>query len=214
MLGQSENMAQLPGRWRSFQARQHRRALHGYPKSEGPTAIHMPDPLSGGKTPPKGAIEDAILEAEQKGVKVISLGLFNQGEGPNSYGGIYVQRNPGLQIKVVDGSSLAVAVILNSIPKGTTQVLLIGYLTKVAYALAFSLCQRDIQVVTVHQAEYLKLTKSLNATEELVAEESDECLAYSRNSACMSTCGYTMSNIDKVWQATLRHGFQPPISKD
>ncbi|XP_004302222.1 PREDICTED: protein ECERIFERUM 1-like [Fragaria vesca subsp. vesca] len=117
------------------------------------------------------AIEDAILEAEQKGVKVISLGLYNQGEGLNSYGGIYVQRNPGLKIKVVDGSSLAVAVILNSIPKGTTQVLLIGYLTKVAYALAFSLCQRDIQVVTVHQAEYLKLTKSLNATEGKVVHD-------------------------------------------
>lgn len=22
-------------------------------------------------------------------------------------------------------------------------------------------------------------------------------------------CGYTMSNIDQVWKATLRHGFQP-----
>jgi aldehyde decarbonylase len=51
-----------------------------------------------------------------------------------------------LKIKVVDGSSLAVAVVLNSIPKGTTQVLLTGKLTKVAYALAFSLCQRNIQV--------------------------------------------------------------------
>lgn len=24
-------------------------------------------------------------------------------------------------------------------------------------------------------------------------------------------CGYTMSNIHKVWEATLRHGFQPLI---
>ncbi|KAL6201699.1 hypothetical protein ACLB2K_025411 [Fragaria x ananassa] len=53
MLGQAENMTQLPGRRRSFQARQHRLALHGYLKSEGLTAIHLPDPLSGGKTPPK-----------------------------------------------------------------------------------------------------------------------------------------------------------------
>nr|XP_011469549.1 PREDICTED: protein ECERIFERUM 1-like isoform X1 [Fragaria vesca subsp. vesca] len=238
-------------------------------------------------------IEDAILEAEQKGVKVISLGLLNQGEGLNSYGGIYVQRNLRLKIKVVDGSSLAVAVILNSIPKGTTQVLLIGNLTKVAYALAFSLCQRDIQVVTSHQAEYLKLTKSLNATEGKVVHDRSYAQKFAMQiwlvgdglskkeqlSAPKGTifvpfsqfppkklrrdcfyhytpamkipkslenvyscenwlprrvmsawriagivhamegwneheCGYTMSNIDKVWQATLRHGFQPLISKD
>jgi aldehyde decarbonylase len=24
-------------------------------------------------------------------------------------------------------------------------------------------------------------------------------------------CGYTMSNIEKVWQASLRHGFQPLV---
>ena len=49
-------------------------------------------------------------------------------------------------MKVVDGSSLAVAVLLNRIPRGTTQVVLRGKLTKVAYALAFNLCQRGIKV--------------------------------------------------------------------
>ncbi|XP_062001763.1 very-long-chain aldehyde decarbonylase CER1-like [Rosa rugosa] len=230
------------------------------------------------------AIEDAILEAEQMGVKVISLGLFNQGERLNNNGGIYVQRNPRLKIKVVDGGSLAVGVILNSIPKGTTQVLLAGNLTKVAYALAFSLCQRDIQVVTLQQAEYLKLTKSLNAAEGKVVHDrsyaqkvwlvGDGLSKKEQLSAPKGTifvpfsqfppkqlrrdcfyhytpamkipkslenvyscenwlprrvmsawriagivhalegwheheCGYTMSSIDKVWQATLRHGFQP-----
>ncbi|CAN6566676.1 unnamed protein product [Malus baccata var. baccata] len=93
-----------------------------------------------------GLIEDAILEAEEKGVKVLSLGLFNQGEELNRYGGLYVQRHPHLKIKVVDGSSLAVAVILNSIPKGTTQVVLRGKLTKVAYAIAYALSQKGVQV--------------------------------------------------------------------
>ena len=46
----------------------------------------------------------------------------------------------------MDGSSLVVAVVLNSIPKGTTQVLLRGKLTKVAYAIANTLCERDIKV--------------------------------------------------------------------
>jgi aldehyde decarbonylase len=69
-----------------------------------------------------------------------------QGEELNRYGELYVERHPKLNVKVVDGSSLAVAVVLNRIPEGTTQVVLRGRLTKVAYALAFTLCQRGIQV--------------------------------------------------------------------
>ena len=69
-----------------------------------------------------------------------------QGEELNRYGALYVERYPKLNVKVVDGSSLAVAVLLNSIPRGTTQVVLRGKLTKVAYALAFNLCQRGIKV--------------------------------------------------------------------
>ena len=64
----------------------------------------------------------------------------------NIYGGLYVSRNPKLKVKVVDGSSLVVAVVLNSIPKGTTQVLLRGKLNKVAYAIAFKLCQQGVKV--------------------------------------------------------------------
>ncbi|CAB4269345.1 unnamed protein product [Prunus armeniaca] len=231
-----------------------------------------------------GLIEEAILEAEEKGVKVLSLGLLNQGEELNRYGGLYVHRHPELKMKVVDGSSLAVAIILNSIPKGTTEVLLRGNLTKVAYATAFALCQKGIQVATLDQTEYLKLTKSLNVTESrlvlarsyaqkiwLVGDglsEEEQLRApkgtlffpfsqfppkklrkdcFYHYTPAMKTptslenvhacenwlprrvmsawriagivhalegwkeheCGYNMSNIDKVWQATLQHGFQP-----
>ncbi|TQD94860.1 hypothetical protein C1H46_019560 [Malus baccata] len=223
-------------------------------------------------------IEEAIVQAEKKGVK---------GEDLNRYGGLYVQRHPHLKIKVVDGSSLAVAVILNSIPKGTTQVVFRGNLTKVAYALAFALYQKGIQVATLHEDEYLKLTKSLSATESnLVLAESyahkiwlvgdglteKEQLSAPRGTlfvpfsqlppkklrkdcfyhytpamkipssleniySCenwlprrvMSAwriagivhalegwkeheCGYTMSDTDKVWQASLRHGFHPLVT--
>nr|XP_015886493.2 very-long-chain aldehyde decarbonylase CER1-like [Ziziphus jujuba var. spinosa] len=110
-----------------------------------------------------GLIEEAILEAEEKGVKVLSLGLLNQSEELNRYGRLYVEKNPKLKVKLVDGSSLAVAVVLNNIPKGTTQVLLRGKLAKVAYALALALCQKGIQVATVNEDEYLKLNKSLTA---------------------------------------------------
>lgn len=72
---------------------------------------------------------------------------MEQGEELNGYGGLYVERNPKMRVKVVDGSGLAVAVILNSIPKGTRQVLIRGSLTKVAYALVFALCQKGVQVI-------------------------------------------------------------------
>nr|XP_016480376.1 PREDICTED: protein ECERIFERUM 1-like isoform X1 [Nicotiana tabacum] len=102
-------------------------------------------------------IEDAILQAEEKGTKVLSLGLLNQGEELNRNGEIYIERHPKIKIKVVDGSSLAVAVVLNSIPTGTTKVLLRGNLTKVAISIASSLCQRGIQVATMYKSDYEKL---------------------------------------------------------
>ncbi|KAL6323209.1 hypothetical protein AAG906_029216 [Vitis piasezkii] len=112
--------------------------------------------------PINSLIEEAILDAEQRGVKVLSLGLLNQGEELNIYGELYIHRNPKLKIKVVDGSSLAVAVVLNSIPKGTTQVLFRGKLSKVAYFTALALCQKGIQVATFHEEEYAKINMKLN----------------------------------------------------
>ncbi|XP_011085147.1 protein ECERIFERUM 1-like [Sesamum indicum] len=107
-------------------------------------------------------IEDAILEAEEKGVKVLSLGLLNQEEGLNRNGELFLRRQPQLKVKLVDGSSLAVAIVLNSIPKGTTQVVLRGNLTKVAYSIALALCKGGIQVFTLHENEYKKLKEKLS----------------------------------------------------
>ncbi|KAH7863576.1 hypothetical protein Vadar_019357 [Vaccinium darrowii] len=106
-------------------------------------------------------IEDAILEAEERGTKVLSLGLMNQGEELNKSGEMYVRRHPELRVKVVDGSSLAVAVVLNSIPEGTTQVLLTSSSSKVASSLALTLCQRGIQVSLLYEDEYNKLKATL-----------------------------------------------------
>ncbi|KAG9157914.1 hypothetical protein Leryth_000090 [Lithospermum erythrorhizon] len=107
-------------------------------------------------------IEEAILEAQDKGTKVVSLGLLNQEEELNKNGELYIKRYPDLKVKVVDGSSLAVGVVLNSIPKGTTQVVLRGNVTKVAYAIALALCQDGIQVAMVRENEYKRLKSRLN----------------------------------------------------
>ncbi|CAK7349268.1 unnamed protein product [Dovyalis caffra] len=233
-------------------------------------------------------IEEALLEAEEKGVKVLSLGLLNQGEELNRYGELYVQRHPKLKTKVVDGSSLATAIVLNSIPKGTTQVLLRGNLSKVAFAVVFHLCQRGIQVAVPCKNHYEKLRKSfgvrsdlnnlilsksystktwlvgdgLNEGEQKKAtkgtlfipfsqfppkkwrkdcfyhstpamtapaslENVDSCenwlprrvmsawrvagIVHALEGWNEHECGYTMADNDKVWQASIQHGFKPLV---
>ncbi|KAK4772177.1 hypothetical protein SAY86_013952 [Trapa natans] len=69
-----------------------------------------------------------------------------QGEKLNGYGELYVKRHKKLRLKLVDGSSLAAAIVVKSIPKGTTQVMLCGNLNKVAFAIANALCQIGIQL--------------------------------------------------------------------
>ncbi|XP_075517605.1 very-long-chain aldehyde decarbonylase CER1-like [Primulina tabacum] len=103
-------------------------------------------------------VEEAILEAEARGTKILSLGLLNQSWELNRSGALYIEKNPKLNIKVVDGSSLAVAIVINSIPKGTNEVLFRGSLSKIAYAIVSALCQKGIQVSTFYEFERLKLS--------------------------------------------------------
>ncbi|KAK3195278.1 hypothetical protein Dsin_026588 [Dipteronia sinensis] len=108
-------------------------------------------------------IEEAILKADKKGVK---------GEEVNRNGEMYIKRNPKLKVKVVDGSSLAVAIVLNSIPPGTKQVVLRAKLSKVVHAIAFALCQTGIQVAVLHEEEHMKLQLSSKCGTNLVLTKS------------------------------------------
>jgi len=119
-----------------------------------------------------GLIEEAIIEADASGTKVLSLGLLNQGEEINGNGEVYIRRYPQLKVKVVDGSSLVVAIVLNSIPKGTTQVLLRGSLSKVAYSIVSALCQRGIQVSTFYTLDYERLKAGIEFGHNLVLSRS------------------------------------------
>lgn len=73
-----------------------------------------------------------------------------QGKDLNGYGEVYIQKHPKLRIRIVDGSSLAAAIVVNTIPKGTTQVLLRGHLSKVAYAIVDALSQMGLQVISLY----------------------------------------------------------------
>lgn len=86
-----------------------------------------------------------------------------KGEELNRNGETYVERQREVRVKVVDGSSLAAAVVTNSIPNGTPRVVMRGRLTKVAYTIASALCQRGIQVTTLRREEYEKLRGSVPA---------------------------------------------------
>ncbi|KAI3944263.1 hypothetical protein MKW98_016493 [Papaver atlanticum] len=117
-------------------------------------------------------IEEAILDADKAGVKVLSLGLLNQGEELNENGKVYIQRHPNLKIRIVDGSSLATALVLNTISnipaavycnaednktdqrltQQSLTVMIRGKLTKVACSIALDLCQRGVQVVVALQS--------------------------------------------------------------
>ncbi|KAL1546549.1 Very-long-chain aldehyde decarbonylase cer1 [Salvia divinorum] len=106
-------------------------------------------------------IGDSILEADAMGVQVLSLGLLNQGEELNKNGELFLNRHSQLKVKLVDGSSLAVAVVLNSLPKGITEVVIRGNLSKVAYSIVVSLCQEGIQVYTILEDDYKKIKAKL-----------------------------------------------------
>ncbi|KAL5731969.1 aldehyde oxygenase (deformylating) [Ranunculus cassubicifolius] len=230
-------------------------------------------------------IEEAILEADEAGVKVLSLGLLNQGEDFNGNGELYIQRHPNLKVRLVDGSSLATVFVLNTIPQGTKQVLLIGNLSKVAYAIAKELCKKSVKVATPYKEEYDKLKGRLGselASNLILAFTCDQevwlvgdglrdeeqkkapkntilipfsqfppnrvqknCIYYNTPAFTipkalenMDSCenwlprrvmsawrvagivhaleewdshesGETMLDVEKVWQATVRHGFRP-----
>ncbi|PSS24839.1 Protein ECERIFERUM like [Actinidia chinensis var. chinensis] len=231
-----------------------------------------------------GLIEEAILDAQARGTKVLSLGLLNQGEEINKNGEVYIQKYPQLKVKVVDGSSLTVGIVVNSIPKGTTQVLLRGSLSKVAHSIVSTLCQRGIQVSTFYKTECEKLKlattefgnnlalsrsytekvwlvgEGLSEEEQMKVSKGTLFIPYSQfppkkaRSDCLylhppamvaplslenlhscenwlprrvmsasriagivhaleewneHECGQKVLNVDKVWEAALKHGFQP-----
>ncbi|KAM7474328.1 hypothetical protein LguiB_021571 [Lonicera macranthoides] len=91
----------------------------------------------------------------------------------NGNGELYIKRYPELRVKVVDGSSLAVAIVINKIPKGTTQVLLLAkQQSKVASSIASALCQCGIQVVTLFKEEYEKLKPTTKSENHLLLSKS------------------------------------------
>ncbi|KAJ3704791.1 hypothetical protein LUZ61_008496 [Rhynchospora tenuis] len=92
-------------------------------------------------------IELAILRADKMGVKVLSLAALNKNEALNGGGTLFVKKHPDLKVRVVHGNTLTAAVIINEIPKGTTEVFLTGATSKLGRAIALYLCKKRVRVM-------------------------------------------------------------------
>ncbi|XP_024387740.1 very-long-chain aldehyde decarbonylase GL1-1 [Physcomitrium patens] len=92
-------------------------------------------------------IEHAILSAQKKGVRVISLGALNKNESLNGGGTLFVQKHKDLRIRVVHGNTLTAAVILNEIPKDVKEIFLTGATSKLGRAIALYFCHRGVRVL-------------------------------------------------------------------
>ncbi|KAF0933915.1 hypothetical protein E2562_020045 [Oryza meyeriana var. granulata] len=86
------------------------------------------------------------MKLTEEVLKVLSLGLLNQAHKLNGNGEFYLQKQPKMRVRLVDGSSLAAAVVANSVAPGTDQIILAGNLDKVARAVAVALCKRNVKV--------------------------------------------------------------------
>ncbi|KAL8500556.1 hypothetical protein ACS0TY_020220 [Phlomoides rotata] len=80
-----------------------------------------------------------------------------QSEELNRSGELFIGGHLELNIKVIDGSSMILAVVLNTIPRGTTQILFRGVLCKVAFTIVSALCEQGIQVAMLYEDKKLQL---------------------------------------------------------
>lgn len=92
-------------------------------------------------------IENSILEADEKGVKVLSLAALNKNESLNGGGLLFVKKHPNLRVRVVHGNTLTAAVIIKTLPSDVKEVFMNGATSKLGRAIALYLCSRGIRVM-------------------------------------------------------------------
>eukprot|EP01018_Ginkgo_biloba_P039719 Gb_32154 [translate_table: standard] len=112
-------------------------------------------------------IEEAILEADKRGVKVIALGGLNKNEALNGGGALFVKKHPNLRVRVVHGNTLTTSVLLHELPHEVTQVLLTGSTSKIGKAIALYLCRRRVRVMMLTSSrERFEAVKNQAAAED------------------------------------------------
>ena len=121
-------------------------------------------------------IEQAILEANDAGVKVIGLGALNKNEALNGGGALFVEKHPDLKIRVVHGNTLTAAAVLQKIPQVDT-VFLTGSTSKLGRAIALYLSEyRNTKVImyTKSKERFEKIQKEAKRPENLIYSDTME----------------------------------------
>eukprot|EP00526_Cylindrotheca_closterium_P005305 CAMPEP_0113623458 /NCGR_PEP_ID=MMETSP0017_2-20120614/12067_1 /TAXON_ID=2856 /ORGANISM="Cylindrotheca closterium" /LENGTH=620 /DNA_ID=CAMNT_0000533407 /DNA_START=16 /DNA_END=1878 /DNA_ORIENTATION=+ /assembly_acc=CAM_ASM_000147 len=91
-------------------------------------------------------IEEAILEADAAGVKVLGLGALNKNEALNGGGKLFVDMHPNLKTRVVHGNTLTAAAVLKKIPSNVKEVFVTGATSKLGRAISLYLAERGVKV--------------------------------------------------------------------
>eukprot|EP00253_Pinus_taeda_P001261 PITA_01261 len=143
-------------------------------------------------------IEEAIVEADRIGVKVIALGGLVKNEVLNGGGELFVKKHPNLHIRVVHGNTLTTAVLLHELPHNVDQVFLTGSTSKIGKAIALYLCKKRVRVLmlttsferfnAVRNQAPAKYQQYLEHVSKYVAGRFCKVSAYSSSSSVMSDC--------------------------
>ena len=88
-------------------------------------------------------IEQAILEADKIGTKVIGLGALNKNEALNGGGALFIKNHPDLKMRLVHGNTLTAAAIIKTIPQGVTKAFVLGATSKLGRGISLYLAKRS-----------------------------------------------------------------------
>ncbi|KAG0556439.1 hypothetical protein KC19_11G054100 [Ceratodon purpureus] len=111
-------------------------------------------------------IEDAIVEADKMGTRVLTLGALNKMEELNEGGLLFLKRQPNLQMRLCHGNTLTAGVILNGLPIEVEEIFLTGATSKLGRAVSIYLATHGVRV--------LMLTTSASRVEVIVKECPEE----------------------------------------
>lgn len=101
-------------------------------------------------------IQEAIMSANDSGVKVIGLGALNKNEALNRGGKLFVDRldkDGALKVRVVHGNTLTAAAVLQKISSDVETVFVTGATSKLGRAISLHLAEtRGVKVIMYTQS--------------------------------------------------------------
>jgi len=143
-------------------------------------------------------IEQAILDADKRGIRVLGLGALNKNEALNGGGALFV-KNHGKNlknVKVVHGNTLTAAAIIDKIPEDVKEIFLTGATSKLGRAIALYMATKKncrVMMCTTSEERFQNIKSECpDAFKHLLhrvanAEEKIEIVSTSSSSATKTT---------------------------